>query len=216
MARDLESPLEAWDRQDGESARAYAAFVQYRDMGPARSLRKMMAVEPRMGAWTSLSRWSSENSWVDRVAAWEIEQRRTEMLEQTDKVKGMRRAHAGIGTLMLAKAAQKINAITPESLTVREAVMLAELGAKLERQARGEPDATLQVEANVNVRPANEVITSDTLWRMLRDNPHLADTMATVERAIEIAAVATPPSEGESDDDVVEAEILDDTGTDGG
>jgi len=33
--------MEAWDRQPGETAKAYAAFGLYRDLGPSRSAAKV-------------------------------------------------------------------------------------------------------------------------------------------------------------------------------
>lgn len=216
--RDAENPLEPWDRQDGESPKAYAAFCYYRDMGPTRSLRKMMKadVPVKLGSWASLSGWSSKFSWVERAAAWEIDQRQRDVAEQVDKVRGMRKAHANIGTLMLSKAAQRLSKIQPEELTIRETVMLAELGAKLERQARGEPGETVNVQHTVGpARPSAEVITSDTLWRMLSENPHLADTMRQLEQAIEASTVPALVS-GSEDSEIVDAEILDDDEADAG
>ena len=59
----------AWERQEGESARAYEAFCLYRDLGPERSLAK---VGQELGKSVSLmERWSSEHDWVDRVKALE-------------------------------------------------------------------------------------------------------------------------------------------------
>ncbi len=57
----------AWERQEGESERAYQGFCVYRDLGPARSLAK---VGQMLGKSTALmERWSVAHSWVDRVAA---------------------------------------------------------------------------------------------------------------------------------------------------
>lgn len=67
----------AWERQENESARAFEAFVLYRDMGAARSLAKVGQV---LGKSTALmERWSVAQSWVDRVKALEA---RDEMLRR--------------------------------------------------------------------------------------------------------------------------------------
>lgn len=61
--------LRPWDCQPGESPKAYAAFVTYRDMGTDRTLR---AVGQELDkSHQVLSRWSSQHHWVSRVAAWD-------------------------------------------------------------------------------------------------------------------------------------------------
>jgi hypothetical protein len=61
----------AWERQAGESSRAFAAFVHYRDRGPSRSLDKAwQSAHPqkshrrRSKTWAT---WSSRWNWVDRA-----------------------------------------------------------------------------------------------------------------------------------------------------
>lgn len=67
----------AWERQPEETARAYEAFVVYRDLGPARSLAK---VGQALGKSTGLmERWSRTHEWVARVEALEA---RDEMLRR--------------------------------------------------------------------------------------------------------------------------------------
>jgi hypothetical protein len=69
--------VRAWERQPGETSRAYEAFSAYRDLGSARSLAK---VGQLLGKSTGLmERWSAAHSWVDRVAALEA---RDEMLRR--------------------------------------------------------------------------------------------------------------------------------------
>lgn len=69
--------MRAWERQPGETSRAYEAFSTYRDLGPARSLAKAGQL---LGKSTGLmERWSAAHSWVDRVGALEA---RDEMLRR--------------------------------------------------------------------------------------------------------------------------------------
>jgi hypothetical protein len=64
----------AWERQPGESDKAYAAFATYRDLGPERSLRAvaehLYGVRAGYGVRT-VEKWSSRHGWVDRVIALE-------------------------------------------------------------------------------------------------------------------------------------------------
>jgi hypothetical protein len=61
-----------YDRLPGETAKAYAAFSLYRDMGIERSVD---AVSKVLGKSTVfLCRWSSKYEWVERAEAWDIDQ----------------------------------------------------------------------------------------------------------------------------------------------
>lgn len=61
--------LDPWDRQDGETSKAYEAFGVYRDLGASRSVQ---AVCNELGkSKTVMDRWCSQWSWVKRAQAWD-------------------------------------------------------------------------------------------------------------------------------------------------
>lgn len=69
--------IRPWDRQPGESAKAYQAFLTYRDQGEDRSIRTVAQVLNKSGAL--IGRWSGANDWVSRAAAWDsMPSRKTE------------------------------------------------------------------------------------------------------------------------------------------
>lgn len=81
---------EAWEQQQGESARAFAAFCAYRDMEPIkRSLRELAREQVAMGvrkgsekvAFSRLCEWSRDWQWVQRVRLWDAEQERLRLAE---------------------------------------------------------------------------------------------------------------------------------------
>jgi len=51
-----------WERIQGETGLAYAAFRRFRDLGPRRSL---------VGARSIERRWSYRWRWAERAAAWD-------------------------------------------------------------------------------------------------------------------------------------------------
>ncbi len=64
-----------WERQEGESGRAFRAFTQYRDLGPGRSLNAAYTASREAkeelrapGTWYE---WSARFRWVERAAAWD-------------------------------------------------------------------------------------------------------------------------------------------------
>jgi hypothetical protein len=64
--------MRAWERQLGESAKAYAAWTVYRDLGPERSLRK--TAQMYYGCIKNvhqLARWSRKFDWVERARAFD-------------------------------------------------------------------------------------------------------------------------------------------------
>ena len=68
--------LEAWERQPGESAVAYAAFRAYLDLGPTRTL---IAVARQLGKNRSLIyRWGEHHAWQTRAYVWDITRAREE------------------------------------------------------------------------------------------------------------------------------------------
>lgn len=76
-----------WERLPNESARAYAAFVIYRDMGAVRSLDKAYhhatgqqeSGKRAPGRWTQ---WSVQHQWSDRAAAWDAMLRSRELAQR--------------------------------------------------------------------------------------------------------------------------------------
>lgn len=69
-------PVQPWDQQLRESARAYSGFRLYLDQGHERSHSKVAAA---LGVHRSLvSRWAQRWLWTERVKAWEDHMREVE------------------------------------------------------------------------------------------------------------------------------------------
>lgn len=129
-------PPEPWERQKSESAKAYEAFCEYRNMGASRSISK---VAERLGKSNQLmSRWSRNNEWVKRCAAWDAEQDRIARLAQTDEIKRMRKRHADLASAMLVKAAKALKNLPEEEINGMTISKMVETASKLERISRGD------------------------------------------------------------------------------
>lgn len=61
--------LDPWDRQPGETSKAYEAFSIYRDMGAERTVRSVAERLNKSG--TLIAGWSGKHGWVTRAAAWD-------------------------------------------------------------------------------------------------------------------------------------------------
>lgn len=142
-----------WERQPGESARAYAAFCIYRDMPPRkRSLREVAAkLKGKPGKYKSvpanISMWSAKWRWAERAAAWDEERDRQEREAQIRAVKEMRERHAREAMALQEKALKRLKAMNPEELSPADVLRYFVEAAKLERISRGEPE-TIQEQRN--------------------------------------------------------------------
>jgi len=61
--------LDPWDRQPGETSKAYEAFSIYRDMGANRTVRG--TAEALTKSEQLIKGWSGKNNWVARAAAFD-------------------------------------------------------------------------------------------------------------------------------------------------
>lgn len=187
-----EFPADApWLQLPGETRSAYAAFCRYRDFGPRRSLRQAcqdyydLPERPpaaRSNASPKLRQiqvWSSLNDWLDRAQAYASHMDRLARIEALDNVKAMYRTQAAVAKFAIARAAERIAAIDPNSLTPGEAIKILEVGTRIERTAR----ANL-VEAVESVDP---VVSAD---RIMRDIIIVNPSLAVAARDISIAISA--------------------------
>ncbi len=148
--------IEPWERQHGEPDKAFAAFKFYRDTPPAnRSIVKCLAAYTGDGPATAAriwQKWSSRWEWQERVKAWANEMDRVGRAEQLAAIRDMNKRHVGIANLMLSKAAERIKAMAVADLTPSEARMFFADAAKLERLARGEPEAEAIAASDITVK----------------------------------------------------------------
>ena len=83
-----------WERQKGESAQAYEAFVTYRDMGAERSVTRVsQSLNKSRGL---IGRWSSQWNWTERVRAYDNELEKEARAKAVKDRKAMTERHIGI------------------------------------------------------------------------------------------------------------------------
>jgi hypothetical protein len=91
--------MKSYDRQDGETTKAYAAFMVYRDMGATRSLtlvaEKIYTPQSPHNPPRNISqieRWSSQWNWVDRCKDYDgdREQERRQIKSEHDSAAYLR------------------------------------------------------------------------------------------------------------------------------
>lgn len=129
-------PPEPWERQKGETSKAWEAFSIYRDMGADRSHAKL---SQRLSKNTrTIAEWSKKYEWVKRAAAWDAEQDRIARQSQIDEIKKMRKRHADLASAMLVKAARALQRIPEDEIKATDVSRMVETASKLERISRGD------------------------------------------------------------------------------
>ena len=174
-----------WERQQGETAQAFAAFCVYRDMGPDRSIVKAVKQMGRKpGYKTVCEKWSRQHRWVDRAYAWEVEKDRITRETELNELKDMRRRHLTQAMALQGKAAQRLQALHSEELTPYLALAYIQEGTKLERLARGEPESIIEERRKLDDRD-REIVAK------LATDPNF---MAAIQHAVaQGEAEADPP-----------------------
>lgn len=134
-----------WEKQQGETAKQYAAFCAYRDLPAAnRTLKNAWKVyrnKPDPGSVSSHFRgWSAKNAWVNRASAYDMhvdEQRRLNFQAQRLSEREKRQHVVRALETMLAKV---MNTQNKDSLSPQELNTLANAASKVLNESRVEFD----------------------------------------------------------------------------
>lgn len=144
-----------WDQQPKETNKAYERFRLYRDMGAGRSLRKL-AKELGLDL-SSIAEMSSRYRWQERVSAFDAYIDEASQHKSIIQVKAMKErqialalkaqkaATKGLEQLISRISQQEAHNFRPEAL-----VKLLEIGCRLERLNRDEPDQKIEVSQKYN------------------------------------------------------------------
>lgn len=136
---------EPWDRQPGESSKAFAAFCIYRDTPPAE--RSVRDTTKKMGKKNTsyINAWCTKWKWIDRARIYDSEQDKLNRALQEKERKEMTKMHIGAARSMLKKALQGLQSIAPEEMKAGDISKMIEVASKLERLSRGEPSESTEI-----------------------------------------------------------------------
>lgn len=130
------SDTKPWERQEGESVKAYEAFQCYLNLGETRSQR--LVSEQLSKSRQLISRWSANYQWVERVAAYENDLQRQAHAEAVKKARQMADRHISIAMKMQQKALQALKEMDPRDIDPKNLVAFIREATKLERENRTE------------------------------------------------------------------------------
>lgn len=143
-----------YERQEGESQKAFEAFATYRDLGITRSIREVAQKLNKSVAL--LGRWSSKYEWVDRAQAFDDEMDRKAILDNEKKRREMVKRHASAATMFQGKVIERLNSLKPEELSPSDLIRWFTEAVKIERLSRGESTDIAEVNHSGEVNEKHE------------------------------------------------------------
>lgn len=130
MAKNARSE-NSWERQPGETPKAFEAFELYCKLGEERSLVK---VGRKLGKSTTLiERWSSQWKWVNRARDYDNEMKRRELQAQKKAYQDMQKRQIGMAIQLQKKAFEALQNLPVDKMTAKDIKEFMKLGAALER-----------------------------------------------------------------------------------
>lgn len=137
-----------WERQKGETSKAWWAFQTYRDLGATRSLTKVQEIarETRVASPSMIERWSAKWGWVDRAHSFDLDDDRKRRAANDEARANAARTRALAGTMLTTKGlvrlrgdeAEGIAPLSPAEWGIWETARALELGAKLTAEGLGD------------------------------------------------------------------------------
>lgn len=154
-------PAEAlpWERQPGESLKAYEAFAIYRDMGKERTIPKV--AEQLSKSVSLMNRWSQANHWVERVTAWDLEADRQATQKLLKDIANARARQRKQAIKMQLKGLQLLDSINVGDAKLSEIVSLLKLGMEQERICMGDVGEVVEERNGGNAAPAVQIYVPD-------------------------------------------------------
>ena len=136
-------------RIEGESEKAYQAFIKYLDMGDKRSIRNIVNTKSDLNKFLQ---WSSKYNWVQRVKDVSDNDEDIKQKAHEKAIDKMAKEHAILGEKLRLKASEGLEYIEPHTITPRDIAQLSKAGVDIERQARGVSDKIeMDIKGNLGV-----------------------------------------------------------------
>jgi hypothetical protein len=115
-------PFDSWEKLEGESAAAYAAFCLFRDYGADRNIKRALATNEadeikrgkRYRLWLA---WSMKYQWFKRAADYDVYLDKLKQTERRKTIELREAAYREVTEKMLAVVNKKLDLMRPDELT---------------------------------------------------------------------------------------------------
>ena len=129
-----DNQTEPWERQEGESWKAYEAFCVFRDLGGKRTTP---ATAKQLGKNENLiKRWRSQYNWNDRAQAFDISVQRDAYEQAVKEKASMTARHITTALAIQKKAVEALKSLDIAKMKPRDIREYIQLGTELERLSR--------------------------------------------------------------------------------
>lgn len=145
---------EPWNKMRNESAKAYAAFLSYKNL-PARDRSLRKACIEHYGSATSskirqFQHWSARNMWVDRAVAWDQYVAQEADEKELEAIKRMREQHLTVAQGLMAKAVERLKNLDPLELNTSDVLRYLSEAIRIQRVTHGEPDSIQETQGETS------------------------------------------------------------------
>ncbi len=123
-----------WDRQKGESEKAYEAFTIYLQMGEKRTI--IAVCKQLEKSRTLIDRWKERWEWQERVRAYDndlVKEARSKAIKER---KEMTDRHIGIAMQLQKKALEALKDLSVEDMSAKDIKEYIKMATELERLNR--------------------------------------------------------------------------------
>ena len=130
-------PFESWERLQGESSGAFAAFCVYRDMGFERNIRKAAESTKLDGKYSVWRNWAAQYRWQERAADFDRNNERLKQEELRKTIEAQGEMHRQVTGKMLEVVSKKLDMMDPAELTQGNVAEWAQAAIKADREGTG-------------------------------------------------------------------------------
>jgi hypothetical protein len=135
-------PFDSWEKLEGESAAAYAAFCLFRDYGADRNVKKVLAANEsdivkrskRYRLWLA---WSTRFQWFKRAADYDVYLDKLKQTERRKAIELREAAYREVTEKMLNVVNKKLDLMHPSELTQGNVKEWMEAAVNTERDVLG-------------------------------------------------------------------------------
>lgn len=149
--------MNTWDRLEGETSLAYEWFCRYRDMGPDRSMTKVVQSCNKGATYKGqLAKWSLKFDWVSRVMAYDQYMEGQKRLNFEDEQMKAIREQVQLSNQVMEVLLRHLVLIDGMRISPLQWKGLAEFAVKTKRDALGFADK-VEMTGQIDVRDENAV-----------------------------------------------------------
>lgn len=123
-----------WERQKGESEKAFEAFAAYRDMGEKRTI--VAVCKQLEKSRTLIDRWKDRWDWTERVRAYDNDLEKEARAQAIRDRKAMNTRHINIAMQLQKKALEALNGLSVENMSPKDIKEYIKMATDLERLNR--------------------------------------------------------------------------------